>query len=406
MHPAAGGPPIVVERLCLLAPSEGWESSVVTTSLYCEDDGSELQKKLRDEGIDAEVLPIGMPRFLKRARGSHHAVDEAVRLADIVHLHTLWHPLNSIARKACARHRRRYVMMPHGMLDPYSLQQRRWRKQIYLAARERRNLEGACRLIFTTSDEQQAARASLSWLGAGEIIPLGADGPPEMPRETARQAFIERFPQAAGRRCLLFLGRIHPKKGLDHLLAVLPEIARNHPSILLVIAGNGEDAHVHDLESKVRSAKLEPHVLLTGRVEGSTKWSAFGCAEIFVLLSRQENFAISVAEAMHSAVPVVITDKVNSWPFVEEAGAGLVIREDKIGTTLAHSLQELLSSSDTARRMGRCGREFARKHFTWQRVANDMMSLYDRVVKADSVDLDGTTVPHIGRVRPPFVGKW
>src|SRR5215467_8900174 len=100
-------------------------------------------------------------------------------------------------------------MMPHGMLDPYSLAQKRWRKRMYLAASERRNLQGASRLIFTTFHEQQAARESLDWLGPDEIIPLGADSPPDTPRKTARERFVNLFPQVANRRCILFLGRIH-----------------------------------------------------------------------------------------------------------------------------------------------------------------------------------------------------
>jgi glycosyltransferase involved in cell wall biosynthesis len=212
MHPSAGGPPIVVERLCLLTPSEGWDASVIATSLYCNDDGSELEKSLRQR-IDVTILPISKPRMLKRARRAKEIIDKAVRVADIVHLHTLWHPLNAIARKACARHGRNYVMMPHGMLDPYSLRQKRWRKTIYLAASERRNLEGASRLIFTTFHEQQAARENLSWLGAGEIIPLGADSPPDMPRQTAREAFISLFPQVANRRCPYFPGAHSSEEG-------------------------------------------------------------------------------------------------------------------------------------------------------------------------------------------------
>jgi glycosyltransferase involved in cell wall biosynthesis len=379
MHPSAGGPPIVVERLCLLAPSEGWDASVITTSLYCDDDGSELENSLCQR-IDAKVLPISKPRFLKRAYGANDAVDKAVRAADIVHLHTLWHPLNAIARKACVRHGRKYVMMPHGMLDPYSLGQKRWRKKIYLAARERKNLQGACRLIFTTFHEQQAARESLYWLGPGEIVPLCADGPPDMSRQAAREAFFNLFPQVAGRRCILFLGRIHPKKGLERLLSILPEVIRRHPSVLLIIAGDGEQSHVRDLKNLVCSKNLGPHVLFTGMVKGQAKWSALACAEVFVLPSRQENFAISVAEAMHSGVPMVITKNVNSWPFVEKAHAGFVIEEDNVELSIARHLDELLSDPDKARCMGRRGQDLAKEYFTWPRVARDMTSLYKRLV--------------------------
>jgi glycosyltransferase involved in cell wall biosynthesis len=379
MHPCAGGPPIVVERLCLLSPFEGWDASLITTSLYCEDDGNELEKELCKR-IDAKVLSIRRPRFLKQAFGASDAVDMAVREADIVHLHTLWHPLNAIARKACVRHHRKYVMMPHGMLDPYSLRQRYWRKRMYLAASERRNLEGACRLIFTTFQEQQVARESLSWLGRAEIIHLAADTPPDMPREAARAAFVNLFPRVAGRRCLLFLGRIHPKKGLERLLRILPEIINRHPTILLIIAGDGERSHVQSIKNLVRTTNLGLHVLFTGMVEGKTKWSALACAEIFVLPSRQENFAISMAEAMHSGLPVVISNKVNSWPFVEKAQAGFVIEEDKIELTLAKRLDELLSFPSMARCMGRRGKVVAKERFSWQRVTRDMIALYDRSI--------------------------
>ena len=379
MHPSAGGPPIVVERLCLLAPSYGWDAGVITTSLYCDDDGSELRNSLCQR-IEATVLPIGKPRFLKRAYDAKGAIDKAVGAADIVHLHTLWHPLNAIARTACVRHGRKYVMMPHGMLDPYSLGQKPWRKRIYLAASERRNLQGASRLIFTTYQEQQAARESLDWLGPSEIVPLAADLPPDMSQQAARQAFFTLFPEVAHRRCILFLGRIHPKKGLERLLMILPEVIRRHPRTLLIIAGDGEPAHVRDLKRLVRSENLGSHVLFTGILQGQAKWAALACAEVFVLPSRQENFAISVAEAMHSGVPVVITKSVNSWPFVEKAQAGFAIDEDNVELTIAKRLDELLRDPEKARCMGRRGQDWAKEYLTWPRVARDMTSLYERLV--------------------------
>src|SRR5262249_13406659 len=161
-------------------------------------------------------------------------------------------------------------------------------------------------------------------------------------------AFINLFPQVANRRCVLFLGRIHLKKGLERLLAILPEICRRHPSVLLIIAGGGEQSDVRNLKNLVQSRSLESHVLLTGMVEGQAKWSALACAEVFILPSRQENFAISMVEAMHSGVPVVITSKVNSWPFVEKAQAGFVIEEDNAELGIAKCLDELLADPDKA----------------------------------------------------------
>jgi len=115
-------------------------------------------------------------------------------------------------------------------------------------------------------------------------------------------------------------------------------------------------------------------------LQGQAKWAALACAEVFVLPSKQENFAISVAEAMHSGVPVVITKSVNSWPFVEKAQAGFVIDEDNVELTIAKRLDELLRDPEKARCMGRRGQDWAKEYLTWPRVARDMTSLYERLV--------------------------
>jgi glycosyltransferase involved in cell wall biosynthesis len=270
--------------------------------------------------------------------------------------------------------------MPHGMLDPYSLAQKRWRKKVYLAAAERRNLEGAVRLIFTAQQEQDAARKRLPWLTTGEVIPLGADSPPEQSRYEANKAFAARFPQIAGRRCLLFLGRIDPKKGLERLLAALPEVIEKHPAVLLVVAGDGQPSYVRHVRDRVYSASLNSHVLLTGTIAGPVKWAALACAEIFVLPSKQENFAISVAEAMHMAVPVVITDKVDSWPLVAEAKAGVILDDATVESNLGQRLNSLLDAPDDAHCMGQRGQDFAKMHLTWPRVARDMVAIYHKVL--------------------------
>ncbi len=379
MHPAAGGPPIVVERLSLLAPSLGWDATVITTSLYCDDEGKSLQNSL-GQRLDVKVLPITGLRILKDAKGAVDIIDKAVHQADVVHLHTLWHPLNTIARKACQRHGRKYALMPHGMLDPYSLRQNRWRKKIYLTFVERRNLEAASRLIFTTAHEQQSARHGLSWLAPGEVILLGADCPPTASREACITTFTNLFPRVSSRRCLLFLGRLHKKKGLERLLTILPAVTHKHPDTLLVIAGSGERPYVEQLEELVFARKLEQQVLFTGMLTGDAKFGAYACAEAFLLPSKQENFAIAVAEAMHMGVPVIISDRVNTWPLVTVANAGFVVEEDQIELGFARRIDEILSDRDKAHQFGRSGQDFARKHFTWQRVARDMVSLYQTML--------------------------
>ena len=379
MHPSAGGPPVVIERLCQLAPSQGWDASVITTSLYCDDDGETLQGLLRQR-IEATVLPIRSPRILKHASGAVEAIDEAVGLADVIHLHTLWHPLNAIARKACKRRGRRYVLMPHGMLDPYSLRQRAWQKRLYLAAVEWRNLKAARRLVFTTSEEEKAARSVLPELPGGVVIPLAADDPEEVAPAKLREKFHSLFPQIVSRRCLLFLGRVHEKKGIEAILGALPEIARQHPDVLLLIVGDGEKAYGGELKAKTAALGIDKHVLFIGALSGEAKYGAFASAEVFVLPSKQENFALSVAEAMRMGVPVIVSNKVNSWPSVVAADAGFVVSEQSLVPDLVQRVTQLLDAPGLARAHGERGRAFAEANFTWPRVARDMAVLYRQIL--------------------------
>ena len=337
LSPIAGGPSVVVEKLSSVMPTLGWHASVVTTSLYCIDSGESLRETANSHGYDLSVLPIATPRFLRRPRGAAHVIDKAVSQADIVHLHTLWHPLNRLARKACQRHGRKYVLMPHGMLDPYCLSKKKWRKKFYLAGVEKRNIQRASRLIFTAEHEKQGARESLPWIKSGDVIPLAADEPPCVPRDRLIGHFVDLFPQALNRRCLLFLGRIHEKKGLDRLVTIMPEVISQHADALLVIAGTGDPGYVEEVCGLVRAQNLERYVLFTGMLTGEAKFGAFASARVFLLPSRQENFALSVAEAMQMGVPVIISDKVNSWPLVKRANGGFVLSERDIESALARA---------------------------------------------------------------------
>lgn len=383
MHPAAGGPPVVVERLVEQAPANSWSSSVLTTSQFCEDDGHALEIALR-ERLEVTVLPQERPRLLGLDARAEDRLDDCVRRADIVHIHTLWHPLNTAARRACTRHGRRYVLAPHGMLDPYSLGVKAMRKRLYLELREARNLEGASRLIFTTPLEEQLARANLPWLGDSNVIPLGADRPPSVSRGDLVNVFNARFPCTAGRRCLVFLGRLHPKKGVEHILAILPEIIIAMPDVLLIIAGTGEANYLAYLHQMVQRLGLTSHVLFAGFLQGDAKWGSLAVAEAFLLPSYQENFAVAVAEAMHMGIPVIVSAKVNIWPFVAGADAGIVLRGQLILPELKEAIAGLLANPDKARDMGARGQQFARQNFDWWRVAELMFALYDHLISCDN----------------------
>src|SRR5262249_56770564 len=111
------------------------------------------------------------------------------------------------------------------------------------------------------------------------------------------------------------------------------------------------------LRRDIAAQGLENNVLITGTLEGAAKWGAYASAKLFLLPSRQENFAITVAEAMHMGVPVIISSKVNTWPYVQDAGAGLVLNEEQIEVGLEEGILSLLKDVETRRSMGNRGQE-------------------------------------------------
>jgi len=377
MHPSAGGPPVVVENFVREIIKHGHLSEIISSPLFCKGDQGILLERLNELAPTTFVSPSRI--FTPLPGATQRQVSETIRVSDIVHLHTLWHPINVVVRKECARHRRPYVLMPHGMLDPYSLTVKRWRKALYLWALERSNILAAQRIIYTTAEEARLAQTECGTLPRGIIIPLGGDAPYEKSEELALR-FLERFPKARDRRQLLFLGRLHFKKGLDRILRILPAIGQMFPDVLLTIVGDGSAEFELNLKNSIKAEGLQDWVLMTGRLEGAEKWGAYASAELFLLPSRQENFAITVAEAMQMAVPVVISNRVNTWPYVQDAGAGLVVDEERIEAELEGNILFLLRDCRMGRLMATRGREYARIHLTWAGAASLLLDCYNEVL--------------------------
>jgi glycosyltransferase involved in cell wall biosynthesis len=216
-------------------------------------------------------------------------------------------------------------------------------------------------------------------LPPGEIVPLGARAS-SASADDLRLRFLEKYPQAEGKRRLLFLGRVHPKKGIDRILNGLQDVRRSIPDVLLIVAGDGEAQYARQIRQLASSLALDDHVMFAGHLDGELKWASFAAAELFLLPSRQENFAITVAEAMQMGVPVVITDKVNAWPYVEEAGAGVVLAERDIDALLPRAIEKLLMDDATRSRMTVQGRRFARDRLTWHSSAQKLLACYGEVL--------------------------
>jgi len=377
LHPSAGGPPVVVEHFVKETAKHGISSEIVSAPLFCNGDEVHILQKFNNLAPTSFLPSSGM--FATLRRSSRVKLGECIRIADLVHLHTIWNPINIIVRQECSRHSRRYVLMPHGMLDPFSLKVKSWRKAAYLWAIEQRNIQAADRLIFTSEEEARSISTKVVCPRKRVVIPLGADAQSDKSEDLAT-AFLEKFPQARGRRQLLFLGRLHFKKGLDRILMALPAIIKELPDVLLTIVGDGSSDITSMIERAISNQNLEKYILRTGRLDGRIKWGAFASSSLFLLPSRHENFAIAVVEAMQMGVPVLVSNKVNTWSFVQEAGAGVVMTEEEMAGGLERCILSLLRDGERLRLMGARGRAYARENLTWARSASRLVECYKDVL--------------------------
>jgi glycosyltransferase involved in cell wall biosynthesis len=251
---------------------------------------------------------------------------------DGVIVNGVWQYHGVAARRALAG-RKPYVVFAHGMLDPYFKNRyplKHLKKLIYWLLQERRNLSSAQAVCFTSEEEKRvAAHGFPARRFSSVVVPYGTMGPSGDP-EALKRTFLEAWPQMQGKKYLLFLGRIHPKKGCDLLLEAFAKVAR--PDLRLVIAGPDETGWGDELRALASRLGIAERLTWTGMLRGDAKWGALYGAEAFVLPSHQENFGIAVADALACGVIPLISDKVNIAPDVAADGAGLMAPDTLEGT--------------------------------------------------------------------------
>jgi glycosyltransferase involved in cell wall biosynthesis len=231
-----------------------------------------------------------------------------------------------------------YFVYPHGMLDPWFKRTypfKHLKKWAFWPWADYRVLRDATAVLFTTEQERLLARQSFWLYRANErVVGYGTSAPPgdAVPQ---RELFLARFPQLQGQRVLLFLSRIHPKKGVDLLIEAFAAVAHLDPLLQLVIAGPDQVGLQATLQNRAVELGIPDRITWTGMLTGDLKWGAYRCSELFCLPSHQENFGIVVAEALACALPVAIAEPVNISSEVAAAGVGLVHPDSVVGTTTA-----------------------------------------------------------------------
>lgn len=255
---------------------------------------------------------------------------------DAVIVNGLWQYVGLAARRALHGSGTPYFVYSHGMLDPWFKRRyplKHLKKWLYWPWGEYRVLRDASAVVFTCEEERLLARQSFWLYRCREVV--GSYGTSTPPQDAHRlsEVFLSSFPELRNKRLLLFLGRIHEKKGCDLLIEAFAQVAAKAPDVHLVMAGPGDETLARQLQARARSLGLATRISWPGMLSGDLKWGAFHACEVFCLPSHQENFGIAVVEAMACSRPVLISDKVNIWREIEADHAGFVESDTLEGTT-------------------------------------------------------------------------
>ena len=295
---------------------------------------------------------------------------------DVVIVHGLWQYYSYATEKALRAIRRsipaekipRWFVMPHGMLDPYfqTAPDRRLkaiRNYVYWKLIERKVVNNSDGLLFTCEAELLLARKPFRpYHPKAELnVGYGIQAPPGFESHMA-DAFLTLVPGVANRPFVLFLSRIHEKKGVDLLINAYAKLpSKDRPA--LVVAGPGMDsAYGKKLKDLTKTLGLQGDVHFPGMVKGDAKWGAFYTCDAFILPSHQENFGIAVVEAMACGKPVMISNQVNIWREIKDEQSGLV--DDDTSEGAQRLLQQWISFTDPEKRaMGEHARLAFKKLF-------------------------------------------
>jgi glycosyltransferase involved in cell wall biosynthesis len=371
-----GGPSqAVLEMVQALNNIDGIAAEIATTN----DNGSGLLNVPLGQCSQYQQVPIWFfPRFSPHI----HAVREFafssdltiwlwqnIQKYDLLHVHAIFSYPSTIAMAIARHHKVPYIVRPLGQLCTWSMQQSTRKKRIYLQLIERANLNN-CRSIHFTSEQEQQEASQLNLPVPNFILPHGLSTVQVV--SNARQRLRQHFNLPEDEPIVLFMSRIHPKKGLDYLIPALANIIDQR--FTFILAGDGSSAYEAELKSLIAANNIQNRTHWTGFVTGELKDLLLQGSDLFVLTSHSENFGVSVLEALAAGLPALVTPGVALSDLVSQQKLGYVPELDV--QSIANSIRQSLADPGTARVLGTLASQFVSENYGWQNMATKLANVY------------------------------
>jgi glycosyltransferase involved in cell wall biosynthesis len=314
-------------------------------------------------------------------------LQQHIRKYDLLHIHAVFSYPSAIAMKFARASKIPYIVRPLGSLASWSLQQGAQKKQLYLRLIQP-ELQQANALHFTSTQEQQEA-AALKLTSPSFVLPHGLTLSLPIPdAKTQLQNWLNLPPTEP---VILFLSRLHPKKGLDALITALGQLASHRFQV--VIAGSGTPEYEAELRQRIQTAGIQERTHCVGFVSGDRKQLLLQGADLFALPSHSENFGIAVLEALAAELPVLITPEVALADLVRSQQLGWVASQAP--NELAQAVQAFLQAPQRAEAMGARASQIVRSQFTWRSTIGQLIdhynSMYSSTLSTNSPSLPATS---------------
>ncbi len=359
-----GGPTESVYRMCLALPDQGVHVDVVTTDA----DGPEslavpIDVPTTYEGVPVRYFHRALRSETKPSWGLFRHVLRVRHDYDIIHITAIFSLPSTTTALIARASNVPYVISPRGILRRPALAQKAWKKAPYWYAIERGNGARAAAIHATSELEAEEIREALP--GANVVI---------VPNGTVLHAPIIDVPRDPA--TVLFLGRLHPIKGLDVLVRAASLASARGTPLRVVLAGPDDVGEWARIERLVAELSPRPDVVWVGPVAGEEKARWLARATVLALLSQSENFGQVVLEALAAETPVVVS-RGCPWAIAEDEGAGFWVHATP--SEVADALLQIVSDPAKARSMGRAGRRVAER-FGWPDAARKMADLYRSLI--------------------------
>jgi glycosyltransferase involved in cell wall biosynthesis len=373
LDPERGGPTKVVTELTCALKKKGVDVSIFAPTNNIKSMRTEILNgitvKIFPTDLLSKVWPFHSPLFTA-------AIKKAIADFDLIHIHEIWHHPEYICHKYAKQFKKPYLITVHGVLDSFCLNYKAGKKKIYSALIQKKILREAAALHAVAEEE---VKYIAEYVDNKNIfyVPNGLNVT-DFENLPDKSELGNLYSQLKNKKVILFLGRIHPKKGLDILARAFSKVIQKRDDVCLLIVGPDNENHQRQIIKILDSENVLDKVVFTGTLSGAEKLAAFSGADIFVLPSRSEGFSMSVLEAMSCGLPVVITKECH-FPEVEKIHAGRII--DGNVDKLSDVLIELLDNPELCRRMGKAGRQLIKDKYTWDKVADNMIGHYEEILR-------------------------